>query len=57
MKSYILYIIEKIQCEKSRYYSSKILPEILSSIKWIKSMRWGSNNDRWIRPIKNILCF
>ena len=19
-------------------------------------MRWGSNNDRWIRPIKNILC-
>ena len=19
-------------------------------------MRWGENNDRWIRPIKNILC-
>ena len=19
-------------------------------------MRWGNNNDRWIRPIKNIMC-
>ena len=31
-------------------------PIILQSIKWVKSMRWGSHNDRWIRPIKNILC-
>ena len=31
-------------------------PKILQSIKWVKSMRWGSHNDRWIRPIKNILC-
>ena len=31
-------------------------PILLQSIKWVKSMRWGSHNDRWIRPIKNILC-
>ena len=31
-------------------------PKILQSIKWVKSMRWGNHNDRWIRPIKNILC-
>ncbi len=31
-------------------------PIILQSIKWVKSMRWGCHNDRWIRPIKNILC-
>ena len=28
----------------------------MQSIKWIKSMRWGNHSDRWIRPIKNILC-
>ncbi len=32
------------------------VPKILRSIKWKKSMRWGEKNDRWIRPIKNILC-
>ncbi len=32
------------------------VPKILRSIRWSKSMRWGENDDRWIRPIKNILC-
>jgi Glycyl-tRNA synthetase, beta subunit len=32
------------------------VPKILRSIKWNKSMRWGEHSDRWIRPIKNILC-
>ena len=34
----------------------KNLNEILSTIKWKKSMRWGSLQDKWIRPIRNILC-
>jgi len=32
------------------------LPKILGSVRWKKSMRWSNFNDRWIRPIKNILC-
>ena len=32
------------------------IPTLLKSIKWVKSMRWGKHKDRWIRPIKNILC-
>ncbi len=39
----------------SKIFEDKI-PELLRSIKWIKSMRWADNNDKWIRPIKNILC-
>lgn len=31
------------------------IPIILDSIKWKKSMRWGVNKERWIRPIKNIM--
>ena len=31
-------------------------PIIMSSIKWKKSMRWSFNDEKWIRPIRNILC-
>ncbi len=34
----------------------KALEEILSNVSWPKSMRWGSNKIRWVRPLKNILC-
>ena len=49
-------LLKKSNAKKVDIILQKNLPEILSSIGWIKSMRWGSNNDRWIRPIKNILC-
>ena len=28
----------------------------LKKITWKKSMRWGNNNLKWARPLKNILC-
>ncbi|MAJ24106.1 MAG: glycine--tRNA ligase subunit beta [Rickettsiales bacterium] len=34
----------------------KILESNLSKVPWKKSMRWGHNSLRWIRPLKNILC-
>ncbi len=34
----------------------KILETNLHKIPWKKSMRWGNNTLRWIRPLKNILC-
>ncbi len=42
--------------KKTSEIFSEEIPTILSSIKWKKSMRWGNNNDRWIRPINSILC-
>ena len=32
------------------------LPNILSQIKWKKSMRWGNNELYWARPLKSIMC-
>ena len=32
------------------------IPEILSNIRWSKSMVWVSRNVKWIRPIKHIFC-
>ena len=57
IKGKIYYTANKKTEEKklSKIFEEKI-PELLRSIKWIKSMRWSDNNDKWIRPIKNILC-
>jgi glycyl-tRNA synthetase beta chain len=32
------------------------LEEIIPSLTWPKSMRWGTSTIRWVRPLKNILC-
>jgi glycyl-tRNA synthetase beta chain len=31
---------------------SEILPEIIRSFPWPKSMRWGSSSLRWVRPLQ-----
>jgi glycyl-tRNA synthetase beta chain len=28
----------------------------MAAFPWPKSMRWGANTQRWVRPIKSILC-
>lgn len=34
----------------------EIIQDIISSYTWPKSMKWGSYNIRWIRPLHSILC-
>lgn len=33
-----------------------IVPEIVRSFPWPKSMRWGAGTLRWVRPLQSILC-
>jgi glycyl-tRNA synthetase beta chain len=33
-----------------------ILPDIIRGFAWPKSMRWGSGELRWVRPLQSILC-
>src|SRR5690606_7340343 len=33
-----------------------LVPQIIRGFHWPKSMRWGSGNLRWVRPISRILC-
>jgi len=58
------------ETDKGKFYFYKSLKKGLSaqtiienairnsimSFPWKKSMRWGSNNLKWIRPLHNILC-
>ena len=33
-----------------------LVPQIIHGFHWPKSMRWGSGDLRWVRPISRILC-
>jgi glycyl-tRNA synthetase beta chain len=33
-----------------------ILPAALASLPWPKSMRWGSHDFRWVRPLRRVVC-
>lgn len=33
-----------------------VLPDLLRRFPWPKSMRWGSSNFTWVRPLRRILC-
>ncbi|MDE1172544.1 MAG: glycine--tRNA ligase subunit beta [Parvibaculaceae bacterium] len=33
-----------------------LLPQIMRSFPWPKSMRWGTRSLRWVRPLQSILC-
>ena len=41
---------------ETRDVSSKIIETAILKLTWPKSMRWGSNQLRWVRPLKAILC-
>ena len=32
------------------------LPQVLRTMTWPKSMRWGRGNFRWVRPLRSIVC-
>lgn len=34
---------------------TKALEDILPTLRWPKSMRWGDQPTRWVRPLKNVM--
>lgn len=35
---------------------AELVPEVIRSFLWPKSMRWGSGMLKWVRPLHSILC-
>ncbi|MGJ4854644.1 glycine--tRNA ligase subunit beta [Labrys sp. La1] len=35
---------------------AEIVPEVVRTFPWPKSMRWGSGSLRWVRPLHSIIC-
>ena len=50
------FLVKELPSEKLDKILSNFIPQALKSFGWKKSMRWADNNDKWIRPIKKILC-
>jgi glycyl-tRNA synthetase beta chain len=62
--------LEERETPKGRFYFAcqevkgqatlSLLPDLISTsigkIHWSKSMRWGANELRWVRPLHSILC-
>jgi glycyl-tRNA synthetase beta chain len=46
--------------EKKGHPTTEVLPELFKGVfeafPWPKSMRWGTNPQRWVRPLHGILC-
>ena len=35
---------------------ASLVPEVVRSFHWPKSMRWGRGDLRWVRPLQRVLC-
>ena len=46
--------------ERSGESTAQVLPDLLNGIfvkfPWPKSMHWGAETQRWVRPVESILC-
>ncbi len=54
-KKYYFYK-KRIKDKKISEILAQFIPKCLSEFNWKKSMRWSNHREKWIRPIKNILC-
>lgn len=52
---YYVAVIER-PGEKTPDIVARLVPEVVHKFPWPKSMRWGSGNLRWVRPLHSILC-
>ncbi|MBL8671520.1 MAG: glycine--tRNA ligase subunit beta, partial [Alphaproteobacteria bacterium] len=34
----------------------QVIPEVVASFPWPKSMRWGRSKRSWVRPLRRVLC-
>ncbi|QOD38556.1 glycine--tRNA ligase subunit beta [Candidatus Wolbachia massiliensis] len=51
------YFIKKDICSFNiQEFLKSQLEEMLKNFAWPKSMRWSERKEKWVRPIKNILC-
>jgi glycyl-tRNA synthetase beta chain len=62
--------LARVQTEKGQYLAAtkktvgrstrevlaEIVPRVLAGISWAKTMRWGSGEGPWVRPVHGVVC-
>ena len=54
-KEFYFVVIEQ-KGRPTRDVLSDIMPQAIAKLPWPKSMRWGANDTRWVRPLHAIAC-
>ena len=55
-KGPVLFAVQVKAGQKTSKVISDFMPKLLRGLSWQKSMRWGSGEFRWVRPLRRILC-
>jgi glycyl-tRNA synthetase beta chain len=55
-KGVFLFAQLKRKGRPTREVLGEVLPATLGKLPWPKSMRWGTGEFRWVRPIQSVLC-
>jgi glycyl-tRNA synthetase beta chain len=54
-KGEYLAAVKKTEGRPSKEVLAEIVPRILAGISWAKTMRWGSGEGPWVRPVHGII--
>ena len=46
---------KKIEGQPTRDVLAEIVPRVLAGISWAKTMRWGSGEGPWVRPVHGVV--
>ena len=54
-KGEYLAAVKKTEGRPTREVLAEIVPRILTGISWAKTMRWGSGEGPWVRPVHGVI--
>ena len=46
----------EVKGQETKKLFAELLNDVFQGLPWPKSMRWGSNKQRWVRPLHGVLC-
>ena len=55
-KAQVFFAVVEKPGRKAAVILAEVLDGVIRGFPWPKSMRWGSGNLRWVRPLQSILC-
>ncbi len=56
LKGNVLFAVVEKQGRPAAEIVAEALEQVIRNFPWPKSMRWGSGQLRWVRPLQSVLC-
>jgi glycyl-tRNA synthetase beta chain len=55
-KARVLFAVIRERGRETGELLAELVPQAIQRLPWPKSMRWGSGDFRWVRPLQSVLC-